>query len=44
MAATCHEGVMNFAWDEELDGLPLTAESDTCTPLEGLCYYSIHRS
>ena len=43
MAATCHEGVINFAWDEELmlGSLPLAA--DACTPLEGLCYYSLSR-
>jgi len=44
MAATCHEGVINFAWDEELmlGSLPLPA--DACTPLEGLCYYSLSRA
>jgi len=42
MAATCHEGVMNFAWDEELEAFPLA--TDTCTPLEGLCYYSLSRA
>jgi len=34
---------MNFAWDDELDTFPSSTDT-TCTPLEGLCYYSIHRA
>ena len=43
MALICHEEAMNFAWDEE--GLEefLDGANHTCTPLEGLCYYSISR-
>lgn len=44
MALICHEEAMNFAWDEE--GLEefLDGANHTCTPLEGLCYYSISRA
>ena len=44
MAGICHEGEMNFAWDEELVVNSLPLSTDTCTPLEGLCYYSLSRS
>ena len=40
----CHEGVINFAYDEEVGEVPIGFAGDTCIPVEGLCYYSVSRS
>ena len=40
----CHEGVINFAYDEEVGEVPVGFAGDTCIPMEGLCYYSVSRS
>ena len=40
----CHEGVINFAYDEEVGEVPIGFAGDTCIPMEGLCYYSVSRS
>lgn len=40
----CHEGVINFAYDEEVGEVPVGFAGDTCIPMEGLCYYSVSRA
>ena len=40
MAATCHQGVINFGEGEEVRMDSVNVADDACTPPEGICYYS----
>ena len=40
MAATCHQGVINFGEGEEVRLDSVNVADDACTPPEGICYYS----